>query len=87
MKGGRGGDARAQYLVRRALDVEVDEVERPLRRHERRERKEPERREGGFRPDHRHDVAVAPERAVRELGVEEQSFHGAAGHRWDASLG
>jgi len=69
--GVRGGDAGAQLVVGRPLDVEIEELERPLWRHERREREEPQRRERGLRAEHRHDVPVTPERALRKLGVEQ----------------
>src|SRR5438094_9240812 len=46
-----------------------------MRPHERREREQTERRKRRSRADHRHDVPIAPERARRELRIEEQPSH------------
>src|SRR5262249_34948522 len=71
----RGGNASAKLVVGWMLDIQIEQLERPVRRHERRERDETEGRKRRFGADHRHDMPVAPKGARGEFWIQQQSLH------------
>ena len=65
-----GRDAAAELRVGRMFRIEIEQLQFPMRGHQRGECEKSQRRERGLCADRRHHMAEAPERAIGTLGVE-----------------